>query len=784
MEVVNIPYDLRTYASWGCYDKNKQLISAISGFSIKPNDYTSLTTFEDAVEYFSSHRAKVDGLAFVLPQGYVVIDIDKQKEDIYTEWITKINSYTELSTTKESVHIICKVVPKGITKVSINNGITLLTGGNYVCLTGELFLNIDNTINNACQNEFDNLYDYYFNGLTTPSPSTYSFSKRAIVSPKITESVVKNRISQLSLASNQFYQLLDGQWQQAGFLTKEDGVVALFNILIFWASGNKKVIYEIVKGSNIYTKDLEQKQGKLKIIDILYNDACNNQQVMYEEGNYTPENYVYDRNTCITKKFVIYSCDDTGNAQRMYDKYGAILHFVSKAKRFYLYNKDLGMWMEDTAENINTKKLLDIVIEEIKAEIQVDRIKNNDKLYRDYANNIKMLSSSKGKNNCLEELKHIGDIPIDFNLFDRHTMFLNTLSGVVNLMNGQILEHSPDLLMTKSTRCAIDTNNEPTLWLRCVREWCCGNEEMMRYFQRIFGYILTGSQKEKCYFVFLGEGNNGKSVIANISSALLGDYFVNVDIATFYKQKYVDGSRPNPDIVRMRGARFIRTNEPDEGAVLNERLMKQLTGNDVITARGLNKEPIQFSNQGKIIIYCNNLMKIQGTALADWTRLKRFEFNYIVPDDKIDRELEDKLMEELPQILGWCLKGCIEWQVNGLQEPASLKLGTSVIRQESNSVNIFVKNMTSYVPSSVLSSEDVFIAYKTWARKSGENEDISRTRFGIDLKRALNLFYEGKTTKIPGKSGRIYYKGFKLLELEQGVGTSADGVNNDLLEEE
>ena len=42
---------------------------------------------------------------------------------------------------------------------------------------------------------------------------------------------------------------------------------------------------------------------------------------------------------------------------------------------------------------------------------------------------------------------------------------------------------------------------------------------------------------------------------------------------------------PTSDIARLKGARFVTTVEPNEGARLNEGLLKQLTGGDRVTGQ-------------------------------------------------------------------------------------------------------------------------------------------------------------------------------------------------------
>ena len=45
-------------------------------------------------------------------------------------------------------------------------------------------------------------------------------------------------------------------------------------------------------------------------------------------------------------------------------------------------------------------------------------------------------------------------------------------------------------------------------------------------------------------------------------------------------------------------------------------------------------------------------------------------FNVVIPEDKRDKDLPDKLKSEWAGILAWMIEGCGIWQRNGLAPPA------------------------------------------------------------------------------------------------------------------
>lgn len=59
----------------------------------------------------------------------------------------------------------------------------------------------------------------------------------------------------------------------------------------------------------------------------------------------------------------------------------------------------------------------------------------------------------------------------------------------------------------------------------------------------------------------------------------------------------------------------------------------------------------------KHVIITNTLPTINDRSMGTYNRLLIIRFNFIIPVDRQDRDLEDKLQRELPGILLWALEG-------------------------------------------------------------------------------------------------------------------------------
>ncbi|MBV9452643.1 MAG: hypothetical protein JOZ19_00760 [Rubrobacter sp.] len=78
----------------------------------------------------------------------------------------------------------------------------------------------------------------------------------------------------------------------------------------------------------------------------------------------------------------------------------------------------------------------------------------------------------------------------------------------------------------------------------------------------------------------------------------------------------------------------------------------------------------------------NHKPEIRGTDPAIWDRIRLVPFDVRIPSGEVDRELPEKLKAELPGILAWAVRGCLDWQKNGLGEPEEVRAATEAYRAE------------------------------------------------------------------------------------------------------
>ena len=206
-------------------------------------------------------------------------------------------------------------------------------------------------------------------------------------------------------------------------------------------------------------------------------------------------------------------------------------------------------------------------------------------------------------------------------------------------------------------------------FLNAISTIMCNDTDRINYLKKVLGYCLTGSIEAQSYFIWYGKGSNGKSLILNLLSALLGKACKPVAKGVIVNcgRKAEAGT----EILSLKDLRVGTFSETCRMEALNEGTLKTLSGGDKITARGLYKDPVEFKVFLKLIICTNHKPEFDGSDQGTTRRIKLLpfeaKFTRDTPNPKkneypIIENLETILIEKhLDEFFSWCLEGCKLW---------------------------------------------------------------------------------------------------------------------------
>jgi putative DNA primase/helicase len=300
--------------------------------------------------------------------------------------------------------------------------------------------------------------------------------------------------------------------------------------------------------------------------------------------------------------------------------------------------------------------------------------------------------------------------------FDRDPGLLNCANGTVELNSGKLREHRRSDLITKTTGLPFDPDAKAPLWEAHLAR-VLPDEEARAFLQRFFGYSLTGVIREQLLLIAWGGGANGKTTTFEAIRYAMGGYAQNCP-AEVLLARHAEG--PLNELARLKAVRFATVVESEETARLAEARVKRLTGGDTVTARFLYGEFFDFTMTAKLVLCTNHKPGIRGTEHAIWRRLKLVAFTTTLAESEQDLALGEKLRAEAPGILTWCVRGCLDWQENGLQPPDPVREATESYRAEEDILDPFIEECCVVHPEALVRATELYDAYVKWCEARHE----------------------------------------------------------------
>lgn len=229
----------------------------------------------------------------------------------------------------------------------------------------------------------------------------------------------------------------------------------------------------------------------------------------------------------------------------------------------------------------------------------------------------------------------------DFNSDENIIGFQN---GILNLSTGELMPHDEKYMLTRIIPCEYHQNqsldNAP-IFKNYITTLCSGNETEINFLLEYMGAIFSNIKgwRFKKFLILVGAGNTGKTQIRELTMDLLGrDYCMAIDMKTL-NERFGSGYL---DHKRLSGSGDMSAVELSEMA-----LMKNLTGGDSTFAENKHKTGFTLKYDGFLWFNANELPHFRGDrGLHVYSRFAIIECNNIVPEEKRDSRLLEKLMLE------------------------------------------------------------------------------------------------------------------------------------------
>ena len=343
-------------------------------------------------------------------------------------------------------------------------------------------------------------------------------------------------------------------------------------------------------------------------------------------------------------------------------------------------------------------------------------------------------------------------------------------NGTLNTDTGERELHNPKNYHRSGMAFNYDPEAECPVWLEtldAIFRPDADKELKLKLVQEWFGYNLTPMTKYQVMLWFYGGGANGKSIITRLLREMLGTQNVSSIPLSQLGARFIGAE--------LQGKLANIVDEIATNGLMQEDELKKVVSGDPIMVERKGKDPYFFSPTARITAATNTLPPSKDSTHGLDRRLMIVPCNRTFTPAEMDRELGDKLVQELPGIFVWALAGLARLKLqNAFTLPPSSLETMEDFKVCRNSVSLFKRdcielpntnltlvggsNKTNRVPS-----HDLYKTYKAYC-SANTYQAFAKEGFGKKLK---ELGVEQIRT-----GGKRYYMA-KLVNLDEaGIGSS------------
>lgn len=283
----------------------------------------------------------------------------------------------------------------------------------------------------------------------------------------------------------------------------------------------------------------------------------------------------------------------------------------------------------------------------------------------------------------------------------------------------------------------------------------------------LFGYLLMNGQPYQKAFLFYGPGENGKDVVIDIMTALVGQ-----ENTSSVRLEEIDGDKFA--IADLYGKLLNRSTEVSDRMLKGTSNFKTLTSDGLVTGQFKRQPRFTFRNKAKLVFACNQLSATPDTSRGFYRRWIIFEMLNVVSKDQKDPELARKLIgSEISGILNKAIEGYDRLNAQGrFTNDCDPDIIAEKYDTMANSIEAFVTAKCEIVPPENVVNDigtvidenkvfelttDIWIAYEQYC-KEGRIAKVPQTKFGKKLIAAYPIVVKKKRDK-----NHVFYN-IKLLE--------------------
>jgi putative DNA primase/helicase len=340
-------------------------------------------------------------------------------------------------------------------------------------------------------------------------------------------------------------------------------------------------------------------------------------------------------------------------------------------------------------------------------------------------------------------------------------------NGILHIRTRKLIPHTPRFWSPNVLDFAYDPKARAPRFQQFLREVWPGDEEAQQCLLEMFGLCITDITKYQKAFMFVGPPRGGRGTIGRVLKALIGpSNYISTSMRAFGEQFGME-SFIGKKVAVFSDARLdgvpqrILTN-------ITERILG-ITGEDDQHVNRKNEKYWLGQLLTRLIIFTNELLRIQDQSGALPRRQLIFRMQESFPDGRADPDLTAKLVAECPGILNLALDALGEVRARGgLFQCKSGREMSESLQELSSDVSAFVEEVCIVGPEHEVFVRDLFQRWQTWCVERGVHHNWGENHFTAKLRAVVPKMTDSRPRDTPTRLTKLYGIAIRRMKLKMG----------------
>lgn len=306
---------------------------------------------------------------------------------------------------------------------------------------------------------------------------------------------------------------------------------------------------------------------------------------------------------------------------------------------------------------------------------------------------------------------------VDDSLIDKQNNYINLENGLFNIENYKLEAHNRETYITSQLPFSYDEDADCPHFRKFLSEALVKRDGIMDFDLQMLllegmGYSLTTNTDYRVSFWLVGASGTGKSVLLNVIQKLAGSSHAAIDL---------DALTDNPyQLADIAGKRLVTFTEPKANSVLADNHYKRIVSQDTIMARQIFGQPFRFVPNCKLWGAMNHTPRVIDRSDAVFNRVLIIPMNHIMPEEKKDLRLGEKLESELAGIFNMALIGLKRLRrANAFTKAKQAEQARQDYKNENDIEAAFIEECCIRDIQAQTNAQSLYDAYSAWCRRNG-----------------------------------------------------------------